>query len=371
MSDQTTPPPDEEIRPDDAPDDDAAVVDALSAPDADETLIADAELTTPELAADAELDADDGVAASAELDTQLDTVAEAATEGERYAGTDADDADLQDEALDDYDDEYTEEADELAGSDVPESAFDWTALASAGAGVGHIEVPDLTAGGASAMDVDIDAALAAVDTLGAVVAAEQERKREEADRREAQRRADEEYRRWAESYVFRRPGMIRVQGGRVVTILPAVALMAIGAVLTLATASGQPMPWQTLFAAASAGISVSLLSYWLASGRWARGALFAAIAVAIMGVWIFVDAMPDIALTWRLPVIALGAAFAITGLIGRPRALAWVMVGLGIAIGAAVLPYLSQPTLQRFGPFILAAAAVLALLPAVLRTRRG
>ena len=370
MSDQTTPPPDEEIRPDDALDSDReAVADALSAPDADETLIADAEVIAPELATDASLDDND--AAAEELDAQLDAEAEAATEGSLGAGSDDDAGDEDGTPDDEYDEEYADEADELAGSDVPESAFDWTALASAGAGVGHIEVPDLTAGGASAMDVDIDAALAAVDTLGAVVAAEQERKREEADRREAQRRADEEYRRWAESYVFRRPGMIRVQGGRVVTILPAVALMAIGAVLTLATASGQPMPWQTLFAAASAGLSVSLLSYWLASGRWARGALFAAFAVAIAGVWIFADSLPDIELTWRLPVIALGAAFAITGLVGRPRSSIWMMVGLGIAIGAAVLPYLSQPTLQRFGPFILAAAAVLALLPVVLRTRRG
>lgn len=367
MSDQTTPPPDEEIRPDDALDDGAAVVDALSAPDADETLSTDAETPAPELAADADLDGDDAIA---EHDAQLDAEAEAATEGERYGRPD-DDAGRQDEVLEGDYDEYGDEEDELAGSDVPEAAFDWTALASAGAGVGHIEVPDLTAGRESAMDVDIDAALAAVDTLGAVVAAEQERKREEADRREAQRRADEEYRRWAESYVFRRPGMIRVQGGRVVTILPAVALMAIGAVLTLATASGQPMPWQTLFAAASAGVSVSLLSYWLASGRWARGALFAALAVAIAGVWVFADSLPDIALTWRLPFIALGAAFAITGLIGRPRSLIWLFAGLGIAIGAAVLPYLSQPTLQRFGPFILAAAVVLALLPPLFRTRRG
>lgn len=366
MSDQTTPPPDEEIRPDDAPDgDDAAVVDALSAPDVEETLTADAEL-----APDADLDAEVGETVAA-LDADLgdpDPDADAATGDEAEGLTDE-----EGEALEDgYDDEYTGDDDELADSDEPESAFDWTALANAGEGVNHIEVPDLTTvGDLEAVDVDIDAALAAVDTLGAVVAAEQERKREEADRREAQRRADEEYRRWSESYVFRRPGMIRVQGGRVVTILPAVALMAVGAVLTLATASGQPMPWQTLFAAASAGISVSLLSYWLASGRWARGALFAALAVAIAGVWVFVDAMPDIELTWRLPVIALGAAFAITGLLGRPRSLIWLFAGLGIVIGAAALPYLSQPTLQRFGPFVLAAAVVLALMPAVLRTRRG
>jgi hypothetical protein len=365
MSDQTTPPPDEEIRPDDALDsDDAAVVDALSAPDVEENLLADTDL-----ASDADLDAEieDTVAALDSDVVDSDPDADAATGDEAEGLTDEEGDALEDE----YDDEYADDEDELAGSDVPESAFDWTALASAGEGVGHIEVPDLTAGGASAMDVDIDAALAAVDTLGAVVAAEQERKREEADRREAQRRADEEYRRWSESYVFRRPGMIRVQGGRVVTILPAVALMAIGAVLTLATASGQPMPWQTLFAAASAGVSVSLLSYWLASGRWARGALFAALAVAIVGVWIFVDAMPDVELTWRLPIIALGAAFAITGLLGRPRSLIWLFAGLGITVGAAALPYLSQPTLQRFGPFILAAAVVLALLPPLFRTRRG
>lgn len=365
MSDQTTPTPDEEVRPDAALDDGAAAVDALSAPDVDETGTADADLA---LDADLEAEAVETVAALDAGIEDADRDADAAS-GDEAEGLTDEDGEVFDE---EYDDEYIDdEEDALDESGAPESVVDWTALASAGAGVGHIEVPDLTVTGEAAGDVDIDAALAAVDTLGEVVAAEQERKREEADRREAQRRADEEYRRWAESYVFRRPGMIRVQGGRVVTILPAVALMAIGAVLTLATASGQPMPWQTLFAAASAGISVSLLSYWLASGRWARGALFAALAVAIMGLWVFADSLPDVELTWRLPVIALGAAFAITGLIGRPRSSIWMMVGSGIAIGAAILPFLSQPTLQRFGPFILAAAAVLALLPAVLRTRRG
>lgn len=362
MSDQTPLPPDEEeLRADDLPEAETAAVEPQT--DDDVTVIDDAVVAVEPAREDDEaavLPADEGDASDApRSDAPADDV-------------DVDDADYDDQYDDDaYDEAYTDDDEALTAVGTSEATFDWGALASAGDSAGHAEVPDLTAGGASAMEVDIDAALAAVDTLGAVVAAEQERKREEADRREAQHRADEEYRRWAESYVFRRPGMIRVQGGRVVTILPAVALMAIGAVLTLATASGQAMPWQTLFSAASAGISISLLSYWLASGRWGRGALFAALAVASAGVWVFAASLPDVELTWRLPVIALGAALAVTGFIGRPRSLVWTVTGLGIAIGAAALPYLSQPTLQRFGPLILAAAAVLIFLPAVFRTRRG
>lgn len=326
-----------------APAEEAAQVDAV--PDADES----ADIEPADSAADDELDVPDADATEAEAD-------------------DADDNE------DDYEDDYDEldttlEEDEIATSPLP--PVDWAALASAGAGIGSSDVPDLTAAGETPMDVDIDAALAAVDTLGAVVAAEQERKREEADRREAQRRADEEYRRWAESYVFRRPGMIRVQGGRIVTILPAVALMAVGAVLTLATASGQAMAWQTLVAAASAGLSVSLLSYWLASGRWARGALFAALLIGIGGGWIFAQTLPAITLSWRVPFIALGAAFALTGLLGRPRSTIWLMTGAGIVAGAAILPFLSQAFLTRAAPFVLAAAVILAALPAVLRVRRS
>lgn len=304
---------------------------------------------------------------SAPEHTAEDTVAadELAEEGD----VDDTDEDYLDAEYGEIDEIASEDEDEIETSPLP--SVDWLALAAAGSSVGEVDVPDLTATGAGAIEIDIDAALAAVDSLGAVVAAEQERKREEADRREAQRRADDEYRRWSESYVFRRPGMIRVQGGRIVTILPAVALMAIGGVLTLATASGQSMPWQTLAAAASAGLSVSLLSYWLASGRWARGALFAALIVAAGGAWIFAGTLPNTALPWSLPVAALGAAFGLTGLLGRPRALPWILVGLGIAAGTALLPLFSQRFLVSIAPVVLTAAAVFALLPAVFRVRRS
>lgn len=347
MTDEMKPHPDDPILPEDnqddappAPDDDGAADDVLLAEIAEDAAEADA--------------LDDAVEAEIAADALPES---AADEDEAY----------DDEAYDD--DEYYDE--DEAYEDAPDTSVDWAALAASGAAAGHGDVPDLTLATADAMEVDIDAALAAVDTLGAVVAAEQARKREEADRREAQRRADEEYRKWAESYVFRRPGMIRVQGGRVVTILPAVALMAVGAVLTLATTSGQALSLSALAAAASAGISVSLLSYWLASGRWARGALFAALLVAIAGAWTFILSLPDVNLPWTVPFAAGGAAFALTGLLGRPRTLSWILVGLGVIAGVLILPALSQPTLINAAPFVLGVAAVLALLPIVLRTRRG
>ncbi len=347
MNDQNTPPTEDDTLPD-------SEQDSVAVPAEPEAAEA-----APEIAAEA----------PAVEDSELEP--EAQSEDEPV------DADEYDDTDEDYLDEEYGELDELADEDEdvietsPVPPVDWSALANAGASISEAEVPDLTSAGAGAMEVDIDAALAAVDSLGAVVAAEQERKREESDRREAQRRADEEYRRWAESYIFRRPGMIRVQGGRVVTILPAVALMAVGGVLTLATASGQTMSWQTLAAAASAGLSVSLISYWLASGRWARGALFAALVVAAGGAWVFVSAMPDAALSWTLPFIMLGAAFALTGLLGRPRTVPWILAGLGIIAGTVIGPLLSQRVLVTAAPFVLGAAAILAVLPVIFRVRRS
>jgi len=203
------------------------------------------------------------------------------------------------------------------------------------------------------------------------VAAEQQRRIEEAARIEAAQRAEDEYRRWAASYVFSRPGMIRVQGGRIVTILPAVALMAVGAVLTLATASGQTLTWQTFGAAACAGLALSLVSYWLASGRWARGAFFAALIVGIIGGWLFATTVEGLSLPWWLPFTLLGAAIALTGLLSRPFSAVWLMTGAAIAVGASIVTLFAAGPLTTAAPFVLGAAALLAILPLLFRPRRA
>lgn len=304
--------------------------------------------------------------AAADDDAAGEPVAEAGAEPETE-----DDAGAEASGEDEYDDEYAPADDEEPDSE-PAPAFDWAAIGvGAAVAAADSDVPDLTATGETSFEVDIDAALAAVDSLDTVVAAEQQRRMDEAARVEAQQRAEDEYRRWAASYVFSRPGMIRVQGGRIVTILPAVALMAVGAVLTLATASGQTLTWQTFGAAACAGLALSLVSYWMASGRWARGAFFAALIVACIGGWLFTTTIDGLTLPWWLPFTLLGAAIALTGLLSRPFSAVWLMTGAAIAVGSALVTLFAFGPLITAAPFVLGAAAVLAILPLLFRPRRA
>lgn len=347
---------DDETKHDPIPDDEseAEPVDAAPEPEAsgDHAVEPAAEREADAVDSDPETDADTGEGPTTEAQAESDAA-----------------QDTDDDADAGEDDEYAPPEDEPQ----PESAltFDWAAIGGAVAAAGDSDVPDLTATSETSFEVDIDAALAAVDSLDTVVAAEQQRKQEEAARREAQQRAEEEYRRWAASYVFSRPGMIRVQGGRIVTILPAVALMTLGAVLTLATASGQAPTWPTFGAAACAGLALSLMSYWLASGRWARGAFFAALLVGIIGGWLFAITVDGLALPWWLPFTLLGAAIALTGLLSRPFSAVWLMTGAAIAVGAALVTLFAAGPLTTAAPFVLGAAAVLAILPLIFRPRRA
>ena len=93
-------------------------------------------------------------------------------------------------------------------------------------------------------------------------------------------------------------------------------------------------------------------------------------AVAIAGGWVFLSAT-DIELSWTVPFAATGAAFALTGLLGRPRAVPWIVTGLGMIVGVVALPFLSVRALTTAAPFVLAAAVILAILPAIFRVRRS
>lgn len=202
---------------------------------------------------------------------------------------------------------------------------------------------------------DIDAALAAVSSLDAAMA---EREAEEAAERariaqleaerqaqlEAQRHAEEERRRWIESYDFQRPPMIVLRRGHPASVIPALLLIGAGAYLTFALTLSQTPPAPGLVALiVGAVVGVTLLANWLASGRWARGSLFAGLTIMLAGAAAFAMTTPGLlplpeAARWPLVVAALGLAMLLSALLARPLAGRLAAVGLGVtAAGVTVL----------------------------------
>jgi hypothetical protein len=192
------------------------------------------------------------------------------------------------------------------------------------------------------LDMDIDAALAAVTSLSDVVAereaeaaaqaaAEQEQLEEAAQA--ARERAE-----WLESYSFPHPSLTRLQRGQPSSVIPALLLIATGAYLTFALTLSDSPPAPGIVVLLVCGVvGLTLLSYWLSSGRWARGALFLGLALILSGGAIYYAALPD-ALSpdqsWTLLVGAWGIAALLTGLLAKPRSGRMIALGLGI-IGSA------------------------------------
>jgi hypothetical protein len=265
-----------------------------------------------------------------------------------------DDADydaLDDEYEDDEDDEYLDDADY---EDDEDDALD--------------ELADMAPLGASSdIDLDVDAALAALGSLDAVMSEHAAQERVEADRLEAEQRAEDEYQRWVASYQFDRPGMIRAQAGRPATIAPAIGLMALGALLTLGTTSGG-ISAGLLAVAVAAALGLALVSYWLTSARWARGALFIGLSALGIAVVLALPLYANLALPWSAPLIVLGVALLLTGWLARQRSGRLVAIGLAVAGASAVAGLTTLPVvLSQAAPFILVAAGVLLVLPLVLR----
>jgi hypothetical protein len=190
------------------------------------------------------------------------------------------------------------------------------------------------------LDIDIDAALAALGSLDDVMSKQAAAEAAERERIEAERRAEEEYRRWAESYRFARPGMARVQAGRPASIVPALGLMALGALLTFGSALDiPPVSAQQTAALALLIAGASLLSYWLTARRWARGALFSGLCALGGGVLVGLPTVSLLALPVSAPWMVLGAALALTGGLSRPTSGTLAAIG-GMVLVASVVAVL-------------------------------
>ncbi len=219
---------------------------------------------------------------------------------------DADYDDLDDD-YDDEDEAYLDESDDF----IP------------------LPVEALGAAETAPLDFDIDAALAAIGSLGSVMSEQAAVEAAEQEHLDAERRTEEEYQRWAGSYQFPRPGMTRIQTGRPSSLIPAVGLIGLGALATFGSTLNLSTTPALLGALALAVVGLALVSYWLSSKRWARGALFIGLSAIGGAAFMMFPTLPALAL-----LIILGAALVLTGLLSRPTSGGLSALGAGVVIAS-------------------------------------
>jgi len=226
------------------------------------------------------------------------------------------------------DDEVLDEMDDLDADDEDESYLDDDSDAFED---DEDYLPDEPIGAAETapLDFDIDAALAAIGSLDSVMSEQAAVEAAEHERLDAERRTEEEYQRWAGSYQFPRPGMTRIQTGRPASFIPAIGLMALGALATFGSTLNLPVTPTVLWALALGVVGLAWVSYWLASKRWARGALFLGLIAVGGAVCLLLPALPAL-----VPLIVLGAALVLTGLLSRPTSGGLSALGAGVVIAS-------------------------------------
>jgi hypothetical protein len=226
--------------------------------------------------------------------------------------------------------------------------------------------------------LDIDAALAAVTSLSDIVAEREAEESAEQARIETEAAEEQARMEWAESYVFPRPSLTRMERGQLSSVIPAILLIVSGAYLTFALTLSDTPPSPGIVTLIVCGVvGITLLSHWLSSGRWARGALFLGLALLFTGGVVYIGTILPVASNWTLLVGALGLAVALSGLLGRPLSGRIVALGLGIvlsagfmfAVGLNLIPFTLVNLLQSAWIVVLPIVALLILLALVFRRR--
>ena len=237
--------------------------------------------------------------------------------------------------------------------------------------------------------LNIDAALAALGSLTDVVAErEAEAAREAArqaalkadaeEREAAERAAAEEMARWKASYHMARPPMVKLGRGRLASVIPGLALMALGAYLTFAYTLGQP-PEPALLVGLFAGWSaLALLAYWLTAGRWAGGALLGGLLIIGVGGVTAYQMLNGQTFSLPLYTAASGVALLLAGILARPSPPPLSVAGLGMLISSGLWFVLQNngtlsPALRdgltTAAPFVLAVMLILLVLPFIFQRR--
>jgi hypothetical protein len=232
--------------------------------------------------------------------------------------------------------------------------------------------------------LDIAAALAAVSTLSDMVAEQEAAEQARIAREEAaeQLRQERQARLEHPERFFPVPPLMTPRRGQISSLVPALALLLVGAWLTLMTTTDAALPAPGfLIALAGVGLGAAFIARWLASRRWARGSLFAGLALLLLSITFYYLTLPlsaGLAGGWPLLLIALGAAVALTGALGQPRERRLLAVGLALlaaggaalAVTLGLLPDVLLSSALSFAPVVLGVAALISLLPVVFRQRR-
>lgn len=278
--------------------------------------------------------------------------------------THADDADAAAPVQDDVqDDAQAESAESDVAQDVPQPADDADA--------------DVLP---TAPEVDLDAALAAISALDDILAEQEAAEQAELERQRAaeQALAERQARMERPEQFFPMPPVMTMQRGRIDSVVPALVLIAIGAWLTLTLTSEGSLPAAPLLIlAAVGGLSVTLLARWLASGRWALGLLFFALAGLLTGgLFVVLAQQGSLPVAWPLLVAGPGAAFFLTGILAGdrrllPPGLLIVLCSLiGLVVTQGLLPGEIVTVAASLWPVVLGIILVLVLLSITGRRQR-
>lgn len=220
-------------------------------------------------------------------------------------------------------------------------------------------------------DVDVEGALSAVsDGLEAVVArheAEVQLQQDEAERIES-----------VLNNPMALPEPLTLERGSLPTLIPALALVGLGAWLTFVNTTGSAPSGNVIGAALVGLFALGLLLTWLSTRRWNRGALF----LSLTG---FFGALGSIYLLeqfglWALPsaiVLALGGAFTLSGLFARPFRMSVILPGLMLLVAGAVtlvhglglIPSAVNDILRTGWVVVAAIVALVVFLPLIQRIR--
>lgn len=204
----------------------------------------------------------------------------------------------------------------------------------------YLDDDESPAPSAAMSDFDIDAAIAALGSLDSVMSEQAAVEAAEQERLDAERRAEEEYQRWTASYQFPRPGMTRVQAGRPSSVVPAVGLIGLGALATFGGTLNLPVT-PTLLAAIGLAVSgLALVSYWLSSKRWARGAVFLGLSSLGGALLLMLPTVTSLTLPTVAPLITVGAALILTGWFSRPTSGGLSALGAGVVVASVAALFL-------------------------------
>lgn len=179
---------------------------------------------------------------------------------------------------------------------------------------------------------------------------------------------------------FPHPPLLTLARGQMPSVIPALVLMAIGAGLTFLLISGaESVNMDMVGVLAVGGICLLLLLIWLASGRWARGALFLALVTATTaGIIAILPQTPLGASGTPLLVCGWGASVIISGWLSPKKAsqgffggVLLIVIGItGFLFTGGFLPTEILNIIQQYGLLIVAVAGVVLFVPAIFK-RRG